>query len=155
MWGVDTWRDGCRDVARRAASVYLLSVLNRFILSIEDRVLLIRAHGVWSQEVQDEFLAALERTIEKLPEGRPWATLVDFTQYEDTSENAMILAHQAVEIVEKAGRSHGAFLIGALEFGRRMIESEVISPERQHVKYFQTERRAREWLAELGYLDAE
>ena len=123
----------------------------KYEVGVEGRVIVIRCIGAWDRPLREEFLGVLDETIDGLPPGKPWATLVDFTAFQLAADDTLDVARKAVALCEARGRAHGAFMIGSLDVGQAMIERQVIDRGKVNVRHFQNEKRAREWLAELGY----
>ena len=123
-------------------------------LDREDRVVVIRCKGEWTRQTGLDLFVDLERLIDQLEPGVPWATLVDFRQWLPPNAEIVAQANDAKALVEGAGRGHGAFLVESLEAVKMLIETSVVQPESKRVRYFQSEQAARQWLASLGYLDS-
>ena len=121
-------------------------------LALEDRVVVIRCRGEWDRQTGIALFLELEPLIQPLEDGKPWATLADFSQWAPTDPDLIAMANDAKALLDGAGRVHGALLIESLESAKIMIERSVIQPETERIRYFQNEHAARQWLASLGYL---
>lgn len=112
----------------------------------------IRCYGIWTREVALALLADLKELVKSLEPGVPWATLVDFSSWRPAGPEVADVAIETRELIDAAGRTHGAFLFGSLEAAKLMVEKGVIDPASRRVQHFKNEALAREWLASLGYL---
>ena len=126
-----------------------------FDLTREGRVVFIRCIGTWDTHHALAFRGALDEFVSPLRDGRPWATLVDFSGWAPAAPEVTAMANKTRDLVDEAGRTHGAYLFGSLAVAEALIEKGVIDPASTRVQYFQSEELAREWLAELGHLPRE
>lgn len=121
-------------------------------VSIEGRVIVIRTLGAWDKHVANHYFEVIKDTIRQLPPGQPWATFVDFTRWDVLDNETFAIGAEIIKYCDAHGRGNGAFMIGSMAVGQRMLEHHLLNPETS-ARHFHTEEAARQWLDSLGYFD--
>lgn len=123
-----------------------------YVVDLEGRVLVIRFLGQWSGDIAEPFFNDFQSVVAEMSAGGPWATLLDLTRWSIVSEDALRMGLETVALCDNAGRKHAALMMGSLDLGQLLVERRIVDVSRSYMKHFPTERQARAWLRELGYL---
>ena len=122
-----------------------------FSITVDNRVVIIRAFDGWNLEAAKHYSAEMEKTAQAMT-GAPWAILSDLTHWAlSTPEVGEEIAAMAVKL-DALGRTHNAIV--ARDHGlRQAIVAQAIRTRTQNpvLEFFDDEATALAWLRDCGF----